>query len=123
MKLLIPAEAGIFCPLETGHLLASKDIAGGEFVIGEEINLSTMFKLYTVSHKGEAVGYYLYSGFKVMNKGGVLVTYLETKKGMATTGTCVFRSPALTVYDIPACGSIAISPKVNDRIVSIFNEQ
>ncbi len=123
MQLVIPTEPGIFCSIESGHIITPQAVQPGQIDIISEIQLNTMFQLYEIGRSGQSIGYYLYSGFKVKNKGGVLVTYLENKRGKATQGDCVFRSLDLTVYDIANCGSIAISPVVNDSIKSILSEQ
>jgi hypothetical protein len=95
----------------------------GTFMIGNKIQAATMMQLFELEREGVKVGFFLYSAFKVVNKGGVLLTYLESKKGKAEKSLVVFRHPSLVVYDIEGCGSIAVSTLVNDRISSILNEQ
>ena len=82
-----------------------------------------MFQVYSLHQDSQPVGFFLYSGFKVVNRGGVLFTYLESKRGKATDGKVVFRDPLLVVYDIVGCGSVAVSTTINDRISSILSEQ
>ncbi len=123
MKSLIPTEKGIFCPLQSGHILTTKSMDAGHYTLGRQIEMATMFRMHELLRDGLNVGFYLYSGFKVLNKGGVLITFLESKRGKATDGSIVFRHNELVVYDVNGCGSIAVSPMVNDKIASILSEQ
>jgi hypothetical protein len=123
MKSLLDTEVGIFYPLSKGHMVTRERVPAGLFCLGTQIAAATMFQIFELKRDDTAVGFFLYSGFKVVNKGGVLLTYLESKKGKATASSVVFRDPLLVVYDIAGCGSIAVSTTVNDRISSILSEQ
>ncbi len=116
-------EPGIFYAVDKGHVVTNEQVAAGPFSIGNQYQLNTMFQMYDLLRDGLAVGYYFYSAFKVINKGGVLVTCLESKKGKATESRVVVRQPELVVYDLPGCGSMAITTKINDGIQSILTEQ
>lgn len=123
MRSLIDTEKGIFCPIGEGHILTTKSMPPSVFELGRPVEMATMFTVNELLSDGSPVGFYLYSGFKVLNKGGVLVTYMESKRGKATDGSVVFRHNDLVVYDINGCGSIAVSPSVNDMVASILSEQ
>jgi hypothetical protein len=123
LRSLIPCESGIFCPVGGGHILAESTLPPDSYQIGAKIQAVTMLEIFELEHNTQKVGFFLYSAFKVVNKGGVLLTYLESKKGKAGQSLVVLRHPLLVVYDIPGCGSMAVSTKVNDRISSILNEQ
>lgn len=123
MQSVIDVEAGIFYQLGKGHMVTRDKVPAGLFCLGPRIEAATMFQVYALHRDMKPVGFFLYSGFKVVNKGGVLVTYLESKRGKATDSAVVFRDPLLVVYDIAGCGSVAVSTTINDRISSILSEQ
>lgn len=123
MRSLIDTEAGIFYPLSNGHMITRDKVSAGQFQLGDQIAAATMFQIFELKREDQSIGFFLYSGFKVANKGGVLLTYLESKRGKASESSVVFRNPLIVVYDIVGCGSIAVSTKVNDRISSILSEQ
>lgn len=123
MKSLLPTEAGIIQALGEGHIMTLEDCPPGEFEKGIRIEAATMLQVWELLRDGKSCGFFFYSAFKVVNKGGVLFTYLEAKKGKAKDSTIVFRDPALVVYDVVGCGSIAIPTKVNERMLGILKEQ
>ena len=91
-------EPGIFYAVGQGHVITRNLVKAGPFSLGTEYSLNTMFSMFELLRDGAPVGYYLYSGFKVVNKGGVLVTYLESKKGKGESSRIVVRQPELVVY-------------------------
>lgn len=123
MRSLIPTEAGIIQALGDGHIMTLEDCPPGEFSKGTRIEAATMLQVWELLRDGKSCGFFFYSAFKVVNKGGVLLTYQEAKKGKAKNSTIVFRDPALVVHDITGCGSIAIPTKVNERMLEILKEQ
>lgn len=116
-------EPGIFYAVGKGHVVTRERVAAGPFSLGTEFKLNTMFQMHELLRDSIPVGFFLYSAFKVVNKGGVLTTFLESKRGKAESSRLVIRQPELVVYDIPGCGSIAITTLVNDRVQSILAEQ
>ena len=116
-------EPGIFYAVGQGHVITRNLVKAGPFSLGTEYSLNTMFSMFELLRDGAPVGYYLYSGFKVVNKGGVLVTYLESKKGKGESSRIVVRQPELVVYDIPGCGAVAVTTRVNEHVNSILSEQ
>lgn len=123
MKSLIKSEAGIIQALDDGHMMTIEDCSPGVFEKGNKIQAATMMQVWELHRDGSNVGFFFYSAFKTINLGGVLVTYLETKKGKAENASIVLRSPHLVIYDVVGCGSIAVSTKVNDRLLEILKEQ
>jgi hypothetical protein len=123
MKTLVKTEGGIIQALDDGHILTIEDMPPGEFERGNKIEATTMLQVWELLRDGRSCGFFMYSAFKVENKGGVLVTFQESKRGKAKAGNLVFRDRNLVLYDIPGCGSIAITTRVNDKIHDILKEQ
>lgn len=123
MRSLIPIDPGVITPLSNGYVVTFAPMPPSEFHIRTKIEASTMLQIFEVTVDEKPAGFFLYSAFKVSNKGGVLVTYLEAKKGKATSATVVFRHPDIVVYDIAGCGSIAVPTLVSSNISSILSEQ
>jgi hypothetical protein len=120
---LLENKAGIFYPLDQGHILTFDDLPPGEFSLGAEYNLNSMFTLSELLRNDQHLGFYFYSGFTVINRGGFIVTYLKSKKAMAQSYRLALRQPKLIVFDFPNVGSLAISTKVSPRLDTIFTEQ
>lgn len=123
MKSLINLEAGIFYAVDNGHVLTFDPLPAGTLELGQEFELNTMFRMHTLVRGDVHVGFFFYSAFKVVNRGGVLITFMESKKGKATNTRVVLRHPAVVVYDVRGCGSMAIATKVNPHVQSILAEQ
>ena len=123
IQTITPSEAGIIHSIGLAHLMTFVNTPPSVFTLGARIQATTMLQVTELMADDTHVGFYFYSGFKVNNKGGVLVTYLESRKGKAKDATVVFRHPELVVYDVVGWGSIAISTKVNTQIASILDEQ
>lgn len=123
VKTLTVSEAGIIRTVGQAHLMTFKTTPPSVFEVGARIEAATMMQVSELLLDKVHVGFYFYSAFKVANKGGVLVTYLESKKGKAKDSSVVFRHPELVVYDIAGCGSVAVSTKMNKQLASILDEQ
>ena len=123
MRSLIATEAGLIQALADGHIMTLEDMPPGEFEKGLRIEAATMLQVWQLLREGKPCGFFFYSAFKVVNKGGVLFTFLESKRGKGKNSTLVYRDPDLVIYDIPGCGSMAIPTKVNEKIHDIFKEQ
>jgi hypothetical protein len=123
MKMLIDVRAGEFYALDKGHAIFNHDRGPSEYSLGSKFELNAMFDMWSLCSGDEQVGYYFVSGFKTENKGGYVLTYMESKRGRATSHRLVIRLPELMVYDFPSCGTIAISTKVSPKVESIFMEQ
>ena len=123
MKTLIDIEAGEFYALEKGHMILDRRLGPGSFDLGTKFELNSMFEMWSLLRGGEQVGYYFLSGFKTENKGGYVITFMESKRGKATEHRLAIRLPNLIVYDFPFCGALAVSTKVSEKVESIFMEQ
>lgn len=120
---LIPFEQGIFYALGQGHALTGANVGPGTFSLGAQLKLNSMVAMYPLLHEGVEVGFWFYSAFKVQNKGGVLVAYLENKRGKALTSRLLLRHTDVLVFELDTCGVMAISPLVNDNLTEILKEQ
>ena len=123
MQTHLDLEAGTFYALGQGHIIVTSPVPAGTFELGIKFALNSMFEMWELTRNNVAVGYYFYSGFNVENKGGFIITYLDSKRGKATACTLLIRRPEFMVYDYPSCGALVISTKVNPRIHSILLEQ
>ena len=123
MKSLIDTEAGTFYAIGQGHMILEHDQKPGEYEAGTKIELNSMFDMYVLNRDDKPVGYYFVSAFKTENKGGYIITYMESKRGRATVHRLLIRLPEFMVYDFPACGALVVSTKVSDKVKSIFMEQ
>lgn len=120
---LVATEPGIIQELANGHIVTKESVPPGSFTLGTQMAAATMLQVFELLRDGVAVGFFFYSAFKVVSRGGVLVTYLEAKKGKASAASVVLRHPDLVVYDVAGCGSIAVPTLINERISSILSEQ
>jgi hypothetical protein len=123
MKSLIRFESGTFYQLGDGYAIVFETIEPAVFTIAAEYPLNSMLTMWDLVKDGRNVGFFFYTAMKVENKGGVLVTFMESKRGLATEGGLVIRNPEVMVYDFPGCGAMAVSTKVNDQMLSILLEQ
>jgi len=124
MLLIVDVEPHIFFELEKGHGVTTVAVPRGPLLLGEEFKLNIMFQMWKLLDANSMpVGFYFYSPFRVVNRGGVIATFRESKRGRAKTSRVVVRMPELVVYDVEGCGAIAVTTKVNDSIKSIITEQ
>lgn len=123
LSLLIDAEAGIFCALDKGYLLPAVDLkAGTEITEFTRLPVGGMFQIQLCFINGVRVGFYFTTPFLVDNAGGYLVTHMA-KKREATETEVMIKTDELVVYHFPNCGTLAVSPLVNEDVATIFEEQ
>lgn len=124
MKLELAVEPGTFYQLENGFFLPTeKHAMGTEIEAAKKLPVSGMFDIYIAqTSDGIRAGFYFVTRFSVRNGGGYLMTFL-TNKSEATEVDTVIRNEDLVVFNYPNKGTLAISPKVNQQIETIFLEQ
>ncbi len=123
IKVELDADAGTFYAVATGFLLPIKNVKHASMLsVGPKLSVSCMFDIYLVHYGDERVGFFFTTRFKTQNMGGYLLTSL-IGKGEATTVEILIKTDELVVYHYPNRGSLAVSPKVNDEIITIFQEQ
>ncbi len=123
MNSVITFEKGIFYQLDKGHAITSADVGPGPFSLGTEFKLNSMMQMYALMRGEDQVGFWFYSGFKVNNKGGVLVAYLESKRGKGKASRLMLRHEDVLVFEVENCGVMAISPVINPHMNEILQEQ
>lgn len=123
LRSAIASEAGIIQAIDNGFFLTFESCPAGEFSLGAKAQAVTMLQIWELEREGVVVGFYLYSAFCCINRGGVLTTYLKHKRGKAEKASVVLRTPHLVVYDVAGCGSMAVSPTVNTKVADILKEQ
>lgn len=124
MKSVIDFLGGEFYALADGYAVVFKDTpAGTVFERGSEYDLNSMLSMWDLNSEGAHVGFFFYTAMKVENRGGYLLTFMESKRGKAKEGKLVIRHPEVMVYDFPGCGALAITTKVSEQMHSILMEQ
>ena len=124
MKNHIDLEEGTFYSMGDGFIVLKEPVQPCTFIIGEEVKITSMFTIFEVSTDTKpSVGFFFYTALKVRNGGGFLLTFMQSKRGKAKECSLSLRSEHLMVYDYPGCGSLAITTKVNDPMMSILMEQ
>jgi hypothetical protein len=123
MKTLITCTPGAFHELSGSWFLPTEEIqASTEITIGPKLPVTCMFEINFALVNGERVGFIFTSRFEVENGGTYLMTYLRNK-GQATEHETLVKDETLVVYHYPNKGTLAISPVVNQKIATIFDEQ
>lgn len=123
MKTLTELVPGIFHELGGLYLLSTESIQEGRTLTkGQQLSLTCMFDIYFALLDGQRVGMFFAPHFEVENGGAYLLTYLRNK-GVATEHETLIKDENLVVYHYPNKGTLAVSPKVNQEIDHIFQEQ
>jgi hypothetical protein len=119
----------VFYELGGGHVLLTAKVPDRHVVlVREQIPLDCMFELRRIQATDGVdsvvnIGYYFSSQFKVINNGGHIVTFLETKRGTAEKSEILIKSEDLVVIHFPNRGTMVISPALDDHTRLIFEEQ
>ena len=123
MKALTELTAGIFHEISGQYVLPTENIPDNSVIeVGPKLPLTCMFTIHFALVAGVRVGFIFTSQFEVQNAGAYLMTYLRNK-GPATEHETLIKDESLVIYHYPNKGTLAISPKVNSEIQSIFEEQ
>lgn len=118
-------DVGEFITLGVGHMLPTQNIEPGALHKGGKFQIVSMFEIWEVLQGTNLVGFYFQSAFKTQNKGGYIITHMESKRGMAKSCNLVLRndSAGLIVYDYEGCGALALSTKVSKFVNDILDMQ
>lgn len=116
-------EAGVFYPIDDGHVLLCEAVDPGPLERGAKYELNSMLEMWDLMRGDKQIGWFFYSAFRVECKGGYLITFMEARRGLADSGTLIVRRPEFVVFDINRCGTLAISMKVNSTMENILMEQ
>lgn len=125
MRTYSALEIGEFSAVGNGHVLATRANSPGTIELGAKFQTVMMFEMWEALQNGQLIGFFFHSAYTVENKGGYLITFMESKRGAATTSNLVIRNDqdGLIVFDYEGCGSLAISTKVSAFVHSILDTQ
>lgn len=125
MRIYSKLPIGEFAPVGKGHVFATANTKSGTLVLGVQIQIICMFSMWDLQQDGQHVGFYFESGFATVNKGGYLLTFMESKRGRATSARQVIRNDqeGLVVFDFDGAGAIAVSTKVSSLLHDILEAQ
>lgn len=125
MRIHHKLPVGQFTEIRGGYVFPTGDIHPGDVELGAKLQLICMFSVWELHQGKEKVGFYFESGFSLSNKSAYLLTFMESKRGKATTSTQVLRDDqsGLLIFDLAGAGSIAISTKVNKYMAEILEAQ
>lgn len=123
LRTRIPWTTGLFHRLGQGHAIVSEPQEPGEYEIGQKFNLICMFEMWELKRGTQKVGHFLLSGMKVESRGGYILTYMESKKGLAGEHNLLIRSPDFLLFDFPNCGALAVSMEVSPKMKKILEGQ
>lgn len=122
MKAIIEMTPGEFYTVDGGYALVSFNVpVNSELSVGDVLNNSSMLEISFLMRGSTKVGFFFRSQLGTTNYGGFLMTCFRKKK--ATEARTIIRSQELVVIDYPNKGVLAIVPKVNAQIETIFLEQ
>jgi hypothetical protein len=125
LKIRTALEPGEFSAVMDGHVLATERIEPGTLDVCRKFDVVCMFGIWEVRRDQQLCGFYFHSGFQVENKGGYILTFMESKRGKASAADLVLRNDkdGLIVYSFDGCGAIAISTKVSKFVLGVFDTQ
>lgn len=123
MKTLISWKPGVFYRLGLGHAIVNENYGPGNYELGQKFNLICMFEMWELTRDGKTVGHFFLSGMKVESKGSYILTYMESKRGKATSSQLAIRCPNFVLFDLPGCGAMAISMTVSEHMQQILEGQ
>jgi len=125
VQILIDVAPGLFYAADGAHVMFLREFTGMfDCHIGERIPISCMFDVYwLVDADKEKIGFWFTTQFKVINGGGYLCTFLESKKGKADVAETLVKTDDLVVFHYPNRGTLLISPRISPEITTIIDEQ
>ena len=123
MRSLIECVPGVFHEISGQWLLPTTVVpASAHILAGSRLPVNCMFDIHFALVDGVRVGFLFTSRFEVKNGGAYLMTYLNNK-GPATEHETLVKDENLVIFHYPNKGTLAISPRVNPEIDTIFMEQ
>ena len=113
-------QIGIFYKFQKGWILPIAEIKPDYQLTLEGVFLNGMLTGKFVKHEDITVAYFFISSFTVSCNGASLFAYIKNRAGLAKTCRRVYSDDHIVILDYPNCGVVAISPKVNSAISTIF---
>src|SRR5271168_5122324 len=118
------SEAHLFHSTSLGFALYFHNVGRGSVLtIGDRIPLACMFEAHWLTLDGEKIGYLFTSHFQVTNKGGYIMTYMNSGAGKASSVEVLVKTDTLVVYSYPNHGCVIVSPHVGDDVRNVLSEQ
>lgn len=118
------SEAHLFHSTDLGFALYTQNIGQGSVLtVGERIPLACMFNAYWLTLDKEKIGYLFTSNFRVTNKGGYIMTYMNSGAGKASAVEVLVKTDTIVVYHFPNHGTLIVSPHVGQDVQTILSEQ
>lgn len=120
----LDSESQLFYSTDLGFTLYSQELKQGTVLkIGERIPVACMFEVRWLLLDGRKIGYLFNSQFQVTNKGGYIMTYMNSGAGKASAVEVLVKTDTLVVYHFPNHGTLVISPYIGNDIQNILEEQ
>lgn len=123
MKNLIPMTSGVFYDFFSGYAILDRDMPPCELALGRAWETTGMFQMCELMNDDIRVGFLFSSAFNTENHGSYIITYLDSRRGMAETSALLMRASNFVLFDFPECGSLAVSTRASPRVQSILDEQ
>ena len=116
----------VFHEIAGGHVLLVQSVPDQQVVVvRDQIPIACMFEIHrlmaTDGTTTTSVGYLFSSQFKTVNNGGHIVTFLESKRGLAEKSEILIKSEDLVLIHFPNRGTMAISPTIDDYTLSLIH--
>lgn len=123
IKTLLDMKAHEFYSMAGGFLLPTVDLKQGtEVDVDSKLPVSCMFDVSLAHSNKIRVGFFFKTAFEATNHGGYLITHMQNRR-CALGCEVLIKNEDLVLYNYPNRGTLAISPKVNKDIETIFDEQ
>ncbi len=123
LKIRIPIEPHHFYTFSPFYLYAFQPIKPRRVVTLVPLDISCMFQIYKVERRDEFLGLAFRSGNQVLNGGAYLVAFMQRTRGRADSSMTLMRTPDIVIYNYPNVGTMAVSPRVNQHIETLLEEQ
>jgi hypothetical protein len=124
LRVDLDSEPHLFYSTDIGFALYNQELKQGTVLkIGERIPVACMFEVRWLILDGKKLGYLFNSQFQVTNKGGYIMTYMNSGAGKASAVEVLVKTDTLVIYSFPNHGTLVISPHIGQDIVSILDEQ
>lgn len=117
-------EPGLFYEVDKAHVMFLSQHTGMfDCFIGDRIPIACMFDAYWLMKDSERIGFWFTTQFKIINGGGYLCAFLESKKGKADVAETLVKTDHVVVYHFPNRGTLIVSPLVSPEFAVVLAEQ
>lgn len=124
VQILIDVAPGLFYETDGAHVMFLRGFNEMfDCFIGDRIPISCMFDVYWLMKDSERVGFWFSTQFKIINGGGYLCAFLESKKSKAEVAETLVKTDDIVIFHFPNRGTLIISPAVSPEVATIIDEQ